>query len=617
MPPGTSSSDTCCGSNSRLRVELGWALYVSFFGGKEGCVLNEFLRELVKRFAWAFLALLVAQWAFMPGYPALDMPAHSDLWRYYVISHEQSLWSALTSPRPLMLVFLHLLKIISNTDVFYVALNLPAALFVSSLTMALERVWGKVVPTLFVWCYFVVVFSMPTFYELNPLDFGGMLAGCVFSLALYWVCRIGEHHADKNIYLNCLVFGIFSLISVETKPTFAVIFPFLPFVLYGKVSRKNIFLLCLSSAFMIGCSFAKDLIYNSPFIKFSGADTNPYHVGHDPHLIFSALAEYTKYIMPMAWLPIVLFAIWLAVKKNRLMAFAIVVMPLLIIAPMCAIPSRVLPMYSWFATVVLGAMAVNSLQEMSSVWAPRATILAMAVFFAAIVLGNQPNKGVVPWIVANQKFNKDSLDGLRSMAQRVLPNERVLIVGRFMPYSPFQNDQFVRLISPVHFDWSVAYPAASAPFVLMSNDTKSMIPQASVSLSSFDKVAIFSSNGNFERFSPVSDFTAMKTGELEATFYCGRELSISDIGIRSAKVMSCLNDIGEFSASVDYGNAIPLDKRDQWTWFMYGHANEGVKNYVAAYESFKQAYAIEHAAVFQEAMDSALVASRRAGTTKY
>ena len=572
---------------------------------------SEFWRRFASKFLLAAIAMLAAQWILMPGYVALDLPAHSDLWRYYVLSQEQSLKAAIISPRPLMLVFLHLLKIFKSPEIFFIVLNLPAVMFASSLAVAMEKVWEKQIPSILMGFGCLLIFGMPTFYELNPLDFGGMLAGVVFSLALFWISHLRNGRVEIRIPQDLIIFGVLSVISVETKPTFIVIFPFLPLILYRRASNKKVLLMIVASIIAISCSVAKDLILKSPFIRFSGGSGDPYYVGHSIGPILLALAQYVKCIAPIAWAPVVILSIYLAAKKNRMSAVAIVVSPILVIAPMCLIPSRVLPMYSWFATALLVLSVLCALRSLLPAKWQWTLVLSTAVLFVPTVFGSQPNQEVVPWIKANQTFNRNSLKGLNAILERVAPGERVLIVGRFMPYSPFQNDEFVRLISHVSFDWKIAYPVERAPLVAMSKDTHRMIPQASVDLHQFDRVAIFSSNGVLERFSSVRDFTLMDKGELEATFYCGDQLSNPNLADRASRVMSCLNDIGEFDASVKYGDGVPLDVRNQWTWFMYGRANEGVKSYETAYESYRRAYSIEHAKVFQEAMDSALANLRK------
>lgn len=558
-----------------------------------------------KRCILAAIALILAQWVLVPGFIGIDVPSHSDLWRYYAVAHEQPFRDAILGPRPLMVLFLHMLRAIDDARVFFCILNIPALMFVSAGLIAGELVAGKRVGHMVAFLSFVALFATPTFYELNPLDYGGMLAGTLVACLVGWLAaeraRIDEGKASPLLKVMMVV-GLLSYLSIETKPTFAALLPFVPLLLVRRFSTRKLLLLCSASVVFILLSVVKDVLLKSPFIQVGGGDS-PYKVASNPIAILGAGMYYVSRIVPLTMLPvagILLYSTW---KSNRWIALGAVGASFLAVLPMCAIPTRLLSMYSWFGLAVLAPVLVPYTNWATS----RATMRVVLVGFCLLGLigvarGKHLDKAETRWIVANHQFNKNVFKGLQALQSRILPGERLLVGGAMAPYNPFKNDRFVALTTPVPFTWSVAYPASEKPLVDMSPDSHVHVQLNDVDLSKFDRVAIFDGKGLLTTMAPAAAYASLGKEQLAATFYCSADLAEFNSEVRTMKVVICLNRFGEHLAAARYAETNGDSSNNQWLWFERGKANEALGHVDEARMDYTKAVSLEKAPVFEEAL---------------
>lgn len=561
--------------------------------------------RMTSRLILAIISFICAQWFIMPGFLALDVPSHSDLWRYYVIAHEMSWEVAISSPRPLMLLALLALRGVHNAHALFALLNVPAILFACLLMRSAEVLMRQ---TLLAWQAFVaflIVFGTAAFYELNPLDYGGMLAGAILALQLGWLVR----ERDSSLVLGgwalvrmAAITALLGYLSFETKPTFAALIPALPLVLVRKYGYRKTLYICTACVVVIVVSAVKDIFLKSPFIQLGDAP-GPYKVGLNPLSFINALVFYARQIVPIQLIPLALLGLWRAWCVDRRIFVTAIIAPILAVLPMCAIPDRLLPMYGWYGTIVLAAVLAPFFAGQGRRGTNWTTMLLTALALGAGVVGIE-RKDVVPqWVKTNHEFNTHAFAGLEALQGRVLPGERILVAGPLMPFSPFQSDEFIRLTSEVAFTWAVSFPASEAALVAMSNDSKVHVPFASLDYAAFDRVAIFDQRGDLIELDAASGFAAMTRHEAAARMYCHNELQLADNSSRVIAVMQCLSRQSETGAAESFGAQFAsMSSDNQWVWYERGKASEALGHTSMAYDAYQRAAALEDAPVFRDAV---------------
>lgn len=556
-----------------------------------------------RRIVVVALALALAQWLIVPGFLAMDVPSHSDLWRYYAVAHELPLKIAIVSPRPLMLLALKALAPIHDSSVFFLLLNLPAIIFVGLASIAADAFFKVKTP---LWAQFLLslaIFGTSTFYVLNPLDYGGFLAGAFFGLQVIWLCEArnrGEQGREINFFVVATVAALLGYVSFETKPTFALLIPLAPLILLSSYPPRKVLFGCAVCAGFVALSVVKDVVLKSPFIEVNNA-ASPYKIALNPISILNAAGFYLRHILPWQLIPIALFGLWQAWRCKRWVLAVLVFAPILAVMPMCAIPSRLLPMYSWFGTVIVAVMVAALLMKRRIKFVSMVAVGLVLFSILAGMTGASLRKPSVKWTVSNHQFNRQAAESLKALQARVAPGERILVAGRLAAFSPFNNDRFIALTSPVDFTWKVAYPPVDAPLVAMSHDSKVHVAQADIRFDEYDRVAIFGPDGRLVHLGPAGAFSTMRGYEVAIRFYCPDGMSIPDADTRLAKTLACLSNYGEYQAAEEYGEVAGDNSTNQWVWYWRGRASEALQHRDEALRAFEKAASIEPAPVFLDA----------------
>ncbi|URL57804.1 hypothetical protein IM816_14465 [Luteibacter flocculans] len=551
----------------------------------------------------ALVALVFAQWVLVPGFLALDVPSHSDLWRYYATAHDMPLRTAVVSPRPLMVVALHVLSVIESPRLFFFVLNLPAVLFVASLSMAAGRFTRLATSHVVFFLLCLMIFGTPTFYELNPLDYGGLLSGVFFAFEVLLLCHARDRATDGDpLKYWALVAGsaLLGYLSFETKPTFAALIPLAPIVLCERYSARKIMGVCGACAGVIVLSVAKDVLLKSPFIDVSDG-ASPYKVGTSPVIVLEAASFYVRKIFIWPLIPIAAFGMWRAWRHGRMMFCVTLLAPILAVLPMCAIPSRLLEMYSWYGTAVLGVLLASLFSVRGQKWVRWIASVLVVIGFAAGVMGADRKGREAQWTISNHLLNSATLRGLEALQSRITPRERILVTGTLGPFSPFNNDRFIATTTPVRFSWNVAYPPAREALVRISHDSALHIPRASVDFRAYDRVAIFGAGGELAELRPASEFLSMPDYDIALLFYCRDGLDSKDQKLPQA--LECLNQFGEYAAAESYGQRMGESSGNQWVWYWTGRASEALGHSSEAFKAYEKAASIERAAVFVDAAE--------------
>jgi hypothetical protein len=561
------------------------------------------LAGFAKRFALAAVALITAQWLIVPGFLALDVPNHSDLWRYFAIGHDLSLRQAAMNPRPLMVTALRLFSPIHDPHLAFCLLHLPSLMFVAMLSMATDRLTGWRTPALAAFILYLLLFGTGTFYELDPLDYGGLLSGFFLSLNVIWQSRVRDCERKGAVTPLPLVVAVSSMLtyaSFETKPTFAAVLPLVPLLLLGEWPLRRVLVVCGASVSVIALAVAKDIMLKSPFIQVGGAH-GAYSVSADPAGILHALGFYVLHTVPPMCIPIALLGLWTTWLTDRRLLMSAIALPVLAVLPMCAIPSRLLSMYSWYGTALLGALLTAVIMSSARRAVVRASMGLAVLYLVAATAGMVRKDPAIRWAIDNQAQNRELFRGLEALQNRLMPGERILIAGPFRPFSPFQNDRFVALTTAVPFTWSVAYPRAEAPLVSMFNNSTRHVPIDEVDFKQFDRVAEFSPAGRLVSLENASEYITRASWDVVARVYCRNEMGLLDRDTRAIHVMECLSNNGEYAAAEAFGSELGGQSRNQWVWYQRGLASEALGHRAAAHEAYEAALLLEDASVFRDA----------------
>jgi len=511
----------------------------------------ERLRPEAARFAWlsllAIVTYLLVTRLLTPGFFEPLTPTHSDVWRYFAFSKTDYASIDLTSPRPLMILALKLLGGIDSFPWFVAAILTPAVLLPAALLRTAEKVFSISVAPWLVITYFILVYSLPSFYELQTLDFGGCLSGIVACLSVLafrrWAMSItGGVTSAATMILPLLL----AWISFETKPTYSMLLAAIPLLFVERVGWKRAVIQSgLVCALVVGI-LLKDKYFGSPFIDTSADSGSSYKIASGLGDMLGSLKFYMRAMMPAGAIPLVAMGLWLTSRrfgwKTPLVFLGLSV---LAVAPMVAIPRNQLPMYAWFgSSIILLPLALADFGVIRS-RAVRSVMIVLLVMFAAFAMSSiiKAEPRLRFWYGYNQKMSANAYDGIRALESRLQPGERVLFVGGINAYSPFKNDGFIKANFRYDFEWKVAIPAADAVLIPMSTDTTRLMEGRQVRSADFDKVVYFNKDSRLIRIRDARSLDALSPGALINELYC-RQGKPADVPAE----LSCLQAIKEEDA---------------------------------------------------------------------
>jgi len=509
------------------------------------------LRPEVARFAWlsllAIVTYLLVTRLVTPGFFEPLTPTHSDVWRYFAFSKTDYASIDLTSPRPLMILALKLLGGIDSFPWFVAAILAPAVLLPAALLRTAEKIFSIRVAPWLVLTYFTLVFSLPSFYELQTLDFGGCLSGIVACLSVLafrrWAIATSGGVASAGTMILPL---LLAWISFETKPTYSMLLAAIPLLFVERVGWKRAVIQSGFVCALVVGILLKDKYFGSPFLDTSADSGSSYKIATGLGDMIGSLKFYLRAMMPTGAIPLVVLGLWLASHRfGWKLAVAFLALSVLAVAPMVAIPRNQLPMYAWFGSSLL--LLPLALADFNA-WRSRVTrdgaYLLMAVLAALAILAIiKAEPKLRFWYGYNQKMSANAYDGIRTLGGRLQPGERVLFVGGINAYSPFKNDGFIKANFAYDFEWKVAIPAAEAVLIPMSTDTTRLIEGRQVRTSDFDKIVYFNKDSRLSLIRDARRLDALSPGELLNELYC-RQGKPADVPAE----LNCLQAIKEDGA---------------------------------------------------------------------
>lgn len=509
------------------------------------------LRPEIARFAWlsllAVMAYLLVTRLVTPGFFEPLTPTHSDVWRYFAFSKTDYIFIDVTSPRPLMILALKLLGGIDSFPWFVAAILVPAVLLPATLLRTAEKLFNVAAGPWFAFSYFVLAYTLPSFYELQTLDFGGCLSGIVACLCVLAFRRYAMATVNGTSSLLIAVTPFFlAWASIETKPTYSILLASVPFFFATRVGWKKAFLNAVIVCAVVVAILLKDKYFGSPFLDTSAGSASTYKIATGLGDMVESLRFYLHSMLPLGAAPLVAICLYLLGRRfGWKVPLCVAVISVLAVAPMVAIPRNKLAMYGWFGTSLLllplALVHVDSLRgrierpvTVALLW------VCMAIGLVAIIR-SQPD--VRFWYGYNQKMSANAYAGIRALQSRVQPGERVLFVGGINAYSPFKNDGFIKANFPYDFEWKVAIPAVDAVLIPMSTDTTRLIEGRQVRSVDFDKVVYFNKDSRLVRIDDARSLDALSPGALINALYC-RQGKPADVPAE----LGCLQAIKEEGA---------------------------------------------------------------------
>lgn len=485
-----------------------------------------------------------------PGFFEPLVPTHSDTWRYFAYSKSDFALSDFLAPRPLMLIALKLMGVVDSFAWFVLLVLTPAVLLPVALLRTTEAVVERHASWLGQAAYFTLCYSLASFYELQSLDFGGCIAGFAACAALLSFRRLAKDMAaGKGTIAQYVAPFALAWISMECKPTYGLVLAVMPLFFASILGWKRAILQAAAVVVVVMLVLVKDRLLGSPFV---GADTSArasaYQLGGGLGLMAKALWFYVRAMLPpWAWPAVLLGLYALGRSSGARAALTVVAVALLAVAPMIAIPSNPLAMYSWFgASILLLPVALFNDRWVSQRRIGQMVLRAAFCVFllAAIVAIARAQKDLRYWYGFNQKANAQSLSGLGAMANRMLPGQRVLIAGALNAHSPFRNDEFVGLQLGYSVDWTVVVPEQHTSLLPFSDSRRHMASRDLGNITDYDVVALFSEQGRLTYFGPAEEFAGLSQAELVNQLFC-RQGARPD----QAREVACLTTLKETAAA--------------------------------------------------------------------
>lgn len=446
------------------------------------------------RMVVAIVLYVMVAGAMSPGFIALGSPLHSDVYRYYEIARAPLSWGVLASPRPLMLAALGVLDV-DDFRFFYCALLLPSVLLPVFMLAALERVRGMSVGMAATIAYLALSYSLPSFYELAPLDFGGALAGIVACAAIIVL-------SGGAGWLRVLAYAALVWVSLEFKPTYAFVLCAVPLLTARPLRPHGV--AAAAAAFAVAIAvFLKDRWLGSAFVGVGAQAGGSYQLFGQPGVIVAAFGFYLQRLFsPMGWMLLLGCVAWLVAGKRWRLPCAIAVLAAAAILPMLLIPNHRFVMYAWYPSSILLLLLPLAAMAPPHSWRPvGAALLAVGTLLACIAEAR-----FLPvhraWYTHNQQANANVLASLDALGARLSPGERVLISGRLAPYVPFKNDGFMARRLPQGVDWVVVAPPDEDALIPMSPDTRRYRSMSAIDGTQFDVHVEYGADGRIDRLGP-------------------------------------------------------------------------------------------------------------------
>ncbi|WP_152904851.1 hypothetical protein [Stenotrophomonas maltophilia] len=506
----------------------------------------------------AVLAYLLITRIVTPGFFEPLVPTHSDTWRYFAYSKTDFSASDFTAPRPLMLVALKLMGAVDSVPAFVLLVLLPAFLLPVILLKSAQIVLERRVTWPWQFVYYAICYSLPSFYELQTLDFGGCLSGWFACATLLSLRRLALQLQRQSSFAAWATPLLLAWISMECKPTYGMVLAALPVVFLARMGWRRTGMLVCGISLVVLAVLVKDRLLGSPFVGSNVSETSSYYVASGVGVMWESLMFYLSHMVPLgAGLLVLIGIVALARRHGVWCALMFVAFALLAIAPMLAIPNNKLSMYGWFgASILFLPVAFLSTGPFGRSRVLRG--LSVLVLGAVILLAFNAIARAEPslryWYGFNQKANKQSLLAIEAMRPLLRPGQHLLVAGPLNAFNPFRNDEFIALQFPYALEWTVLVPELDTPLLPFSDSRRHIASRDLVDIRDIDVIAMIDAQGRLANFVDAEAYRSLGKSELINSLFC-RQGRTAD----TEAELNCLRQLKEVTAAAELSATVPKD----------------------------------------------------------
>lgn len=536
---------------------------------------------------------------FRPGYLEIFSPSHSDIFRYYTIGLQDWSLENWKSPRPLMLMYLHLIASIQNWNVFIILLTLPSLVLVILLGSFISSKF-EMKPSYFsATIYFILIYSSPLFIPMYQYDIGGMLSG-IFTVFLVKFILDNLNNTKFNNYHFLSIFTM-SYIALEFKQTFAVSmisFSFIVFFIYKTRKTFYIFILIIGSILL---NLIKDKFFNSAFMR-TDTSGDVYSIIISPLknlelLNFYILNSFTSYLAIISFI-----SFFILYKKNIKISLVIIIFAISASVPMSLLLNREWAIYSFYSMIIFVSFIQLSIIKIKDINNGYIKMILYSSFVFLTLFHAYTPSVETNWNVVHQKYNNNILEGLDNLKNNFI-GKRILIIGVQGPYHPFKSKKFIELHTNNlinNYDILLYHNEESWNNMSKVEQTNGIYKE-DLNLFLYDIIINFNDKGTISGIYTQENVSFLRKSDLMKNLFlnCGF-LSTSDNILsldqnKTLKIMECLNSKLDFLGIIqmkeneDFNNYIT----HPWQYYYLANAYNYFNNNIEANIFIERAINIE------------------------
>lgn len=574
--------------------------------------------SFAKFFLLCLAGFILGRLFFFPGFFDPFVPSHSDLYRYFSIGQRMWTYQDWLSPRPLMILFLHLVSILRLPSLIWFILSLSSVFFVAALLVVLQRFGGLKPNVVSILLYSIVIFSLPTSFEIYQLDYGGMLAGIISLIAIYVWCRFRRENSTRALSLSLILYWI----SLEMKPTFAATMLFLALLqLIFQRDKKSLLLVlgvCCVSIFVV----LKDRLLGSPFLG-AGQGSDIYAVQIDPKKNLGAFWVYISSSVTVELLPglaIAYYLFWRASKRSWVMIGVIIFSAVSSIMPMILIPNRTLDLYAWYCGMLLCMPFLYIFQnEITGQFdahaiPPRvAKVLLSVGLLATIValsISSRLHASVASFYFFINNYNRNAISSLERLRELnsdydFASSRGILIAGIRGPYNPFQSRPYIQYSTNLPDTYVLLLRESEVSWNNSSHDMGKAIYSNQLDINSFDFFVIYDQDGNISRVLSLEEMKNIPEWQRVSILLCDLSPSMKAWTVSVLEnTAGCLDEAGESTAVVELLNNVNQLTLSPVLHYYLGHAYQSLGDISSARIEYQLALAAGENDFFKNALDA-------------
>lgn len=573
---------------------------------------------IIKLFILSLAGFVIGRLFFFPGFLDPLVPSHSDLYRYFTIGQQLWLAKSWLTPRPLMILVLHILGALRSPEAMWFILSLSSIAFVAALIFLLQKFGRLKANMISILLYSAAIFALPTSFEIYQLDYGGMLAGILSVAAIYCWLQYRETDLTKALLLSLVLFWF----SLEMKPTFGATILLLAFIQL-LVQRDKTTLFLLLAVFGISVFVVlKDRFLGSPFLGM-GYGSEIYAVQISPRKNLHALRVYltavsTKELIPGLLIAYYLF--WTAARRSWITVLALLALVVSAIMPMVIIPNRTFQLYAWYCAVLLFIPFLYILQpeippqtdapvsgtRKALIWAD------LIVTLVALSVSSQLHADTLSWHWRLTNYNRNVITSLGqlkeiSTAYNFKSSRGVLISGVGGQYQPYIDKRYIQYVTglPDNYVFLIRQSERTKYGDWSKYGLGNSVYSDQLDIDSFDYFVIYDKDGSIAWILTLAELQALPEWSRLAALACSLNPNqVNWTADHLENVATCLDEAGESLALLDLTDHINTVELTPLLHYYRGHAYQILGKYFLARKEYKQALKLDDNDFYRNALKS-------------